>query len=444
MDREAIEALAELLDHRGPDHRGQCFEDELGVVHTRLSLLDLSSAAHQPFVDERYVLVYNGELYNFEALRHELEETGRRFATTSDTEVLFQLLASTPVDEVLPRLRGMFAFAFYDRVERRLTLARDRLGIKPLFYAEKDGCFAFASEWKALWTLVDPQLDETMALFSILGHADKARRRTLFRGLHQVEAGTLLVVDREGIHERRYYDVRDDIDETTYRELDGLSKREVVERFGELFEQSVRSMLIADAPLGTFVSGGVDSGLIAATARSVREVALFTSDVQGRHSEVEDARQTAAHLDAPLHRHGFEPERFLDRWTWCTWHYEAPIVTHTNAVPFADVAALARDTGVKAVLTGEGSDEMFLGYPRLLLDRYAKPIRLPYRALDAVYRRLPGFSRFVTSGPGLLSELEVQAQNYQRQRLRDDVLGRLQFVPARHRREQALTLLSLR
>ena len=444
VDIEPVLAMAELLRHRGPDHTGHHVAPGVALVHNRLSLLDPSPGAHQPFLHGRQALVYNGEIYNFQALRAALEEDGDVFTTTSDTEVLARSLARHGVRATLSRLRGMFAFAFVDLDARRLVLARDRAGIKPLFYAEHGRRVAFASEWKALWALLEPPLDEVLTLFSVLGHADKHTERCLFRGLHQVEPGTFVVADDTGLRVERYHHVLDDLDETIYRELDAASLADVRQRFAERFDHAVDSMLVADAPLGAFVSGGVDSGLIAATARRTRDVSLFSSDVVGRHSEIEDARATAAALGAPLDVHAFQPERFVERWTAATWQYEAPIVTHTNAVPFADVAALARDHGVKATLTGEGADELFLGYPQLLTRRYRRILGLPYRLLDALYRRLPGFSRFASPTPGLLSELEVEAQNYSRQRLRRDALARLDFVPARQRAEHVQSVLALR
>lgn len=437
--------------HRGPDHFATWMAPEapVGLAHNRLSLLDLSPAGHQPFLLEGNALVYNGELYDFREQRARLLAAGAVLRSTSDTEVLLHLLVRHGVPETLRRIRGMFAFAFWEAATRRLFLARDRMGIKPLFYWRRPGGeLLFASEMKALLAAGLPELDAVKVFYSPLGVLEKARVATAFRGLRQVEPGTFVVAEAgKEPRAETYFRLTDLAAEGTWRRLEAARPEAVLEEFSALFGAATSSMRVADAPMGAFVSGGVDSGLIA--ARAVRDgegermqpLSLFTADVAGPMSETAQARELARRLGQPLHESRFSSDDFLASWVATTWHYESPVVVHTNGAPLAAVARLARDHGVKAVLTGEGADEAFLGYPPQLAARYDRWLRLPYRLLDRVYGLAPPLQRFLTQtdARGLADELETLAQNLERQTLRREGLDRLAFVPAAQRRELYLS-----
>lgn len=447
---ELLAAMGEAQAHRGPDHFATWLAPDgaLGLAHNRLSLLDLSPAGHQPFLLGGNALVYNGELYNFRELRQELMAEGAALRSTSDTEVLLHLLVRHGVAAALRRIRGMFAFAFWEASSRRLYLARDRMGIKPLFYRQRAGELLFASELKALLAAGPdagrPEIDPVKVFYSPLGILEKSRVATAFRGVRHVEPGTFVFSEAGGEpRAETYFRLTDLADEGIWRRLEAARPAAVLEELSALFGAAIEGMRVADAPMGAFVSGGVDSGLIA--ARSVRDgegervqpLSLFTADVAGPLSETVYARELAQRLGRPLHESRFGPDDFLASWVATTWHYESPVVVHANGAPLAAVARLARQHGVKAVLTGEGADEAFLGYPPQLAARYDRWMRLPYELLDRIYGLAPPLQRFISQADArsLAGELETLVQNLERQTLRREGLARLAFVPAAQRRE---------
>ena len=445
VDAAVLERMGRAMEHRGPDHFGTFYERFVGFAHNRLSLMDLSSRGHQPFENNNYVLICNGEIYNYLELKDELMPLGVEFRSTSDVEALFWYLIHFGIEATLAKIRGMFAFAFYDHRNYELTLARDRIGIKPLFYAYQGYRLYFASEMKAILAATRLELDPVKALYSAAGILEKSRRHTVFRDVQHVEPGTYvtLAMDDRGPVVHKYFQLTDYLDEASYRRLDAAGPAAVTAEMDHRFGAAVRSMLMSDAPMGAFVSGGIDSSLIAAYAAEENpQLELFSADVVGRHSEAEDARALARAVDRPLHTYEFKPEMLVRDWVRATWHYESPIVVHTNAVPFLNVAATAREHGIKAVLTGEGSDELFLGYPKLLTRRYRQLLALPFELLKRLYALVPGLAGYVLESPGggLLADFELLVQHYERQRLRRDGLERLDFLPPKARQGHYLTL----
>ena len=395
---DRVEEMGLTMSHRGPDNFGTVQLSGLGMAHNRLSLIDLSSAANQPFRDEDHVLSYNGEIYNFREIRKRLErDYGVEFSTTSDTEVLFRSLIYDGIEECLKGLQGMFAFSFYDRRKNELYLARDRVGIKPLYYASLRGGFYWASEVKAIARSLGLKPDPIKTLFSISGIGENSSEFTLFKEIFQVRPATFMKVTSVRAPETvEYYRPADEFDRDYYDELDRMGPGRVTAEFDRLFNRSIESMLVSDAPLGAFVSGGVDSALIASAAsRKYSDFKLFTANVLGRFSEFADTQILASHIGAEIIDYKFEPGMMLRDWADVTYFYESPIVVHTNAIPFANVAAKARDSGVKAVLTGEGADELFLGYPRLLTKRFDKIAALPNTLLRSIYKIVPGLSEYL-------------------------------------------------
>ncbi len=443
---ELVETLGTMMTHRGPDNFSFIGLDRIGVSHNRLSLLDLSSAANQPFKNEDFTLVYNGEIYNFKEIRKRLEDEHKiRFETTSDTEVLFYSLIYDGIEKCLKQIKGMFAFAFYDKKKDELWLARDRLGIKPLYYHQQNGSFYWSSEIKALAQTLKLKLDPIKTLFAINGIAEKSSDYTMFEGVFPVKPGTYLKINSKSDQPELFYYYRaiDDFEPEIYKELDRRSRPEVVSEFEKLFVGSIESMLVSDAPLGTFVSGGIDSSLISAIANGFYpELKLFTANVTGPNSEFEDARTLARHIDSELFDYRFEPEMLLTDWAEVTYFYECPIVVHANSIPFANVAKLARRMNVKAVLTGEGADELFLGYPQLLTKRFNKFAAFPVNALMSLYGIVPKLKGYLfpNGKANSLDFVNQIVQGFESPRGSEENSEKFDFLSDKQRREQYLTL----
>ena len=442
--RDTLAAMASAMSHRGPDSHGVQVDGNFGCAHARLSIVDLSPAGNQPFSDPQGVLAYNGEIYNHAEIRKEMRLPPDRFQGCSDTATLFVCLQEWGVERTLRRIRGMFAFSWYDRRSRELYLCRDRFGIKPLLWKQEPGVFAFASEAKALAPAVSMRPDPIRVLHSLSGIAENSPRLTVFKDVFQVRPGTFLKVDSEGeAEERSYYSLAAEVSESRYRELSRLSMAEASEELTCRLSSSIQSMLMSDLPMGVFASGGIDSSVIAALAhRHTPGISLFTSNIVGPLSEFRDAQTLARYLDLPLHESRFEAEEMMQRWAKCTQHYEAPIVTHTNSIPFSKVAGKARESGIKSVLTGEGSDELFLGYPGLLAQRMQPVVAAPLNALKGLYSLLPSLKRFVVKDDQTTDDfLGLLVQGFERQRTREATMDQVYgFLPSSVRREHYQTI----
>jgi asparagine synthase (glutamine-hydrolysing) len=443
----AVETMGNLTAHRGPDNFSFLGIDQhVGLSHNRLSFLDLSPAANQPFRNENYALIYNGEIYNFREIRERLiKNYDIRFETTSDTEVLFYSLIYDGVHECLTQIRGMFAFAFYDKIKNEMWLARDRLGIKPLYYYQKGETFYWSSEIKALTQTLDLRPDPLRTLFAVNGIGETSNEYTLFNNVFPVKPGSYLKIQCGQCQPQEffYYKILDDFQPERYRELEKKSPADVLAEFDLLMNQSVERMLVSDVPVGTFASGGLDSSLISAIAnKNYPNLKLFTANVLGKFSEYEDAKTLSRHLGAELVDYKFEPEMMLRDWAEVTYFYECPIVIHTNAIPFSNIARLTRETGVKAVLTGEGADELFLGYPRLVAQRYDKFAKFPVNFIKSFYKFVPGLAEY------LFPDRKQTAVEFANQLIRQfeapsreaEMEGKFEFLPEAKRREQLLTV----
>ncbi len=446
---ETAKQLGLAMTHRGPDNFGFELRGKVAFAHNRLSLLDLSEAANQPFSNSRYCLIYNGEIYNFQENRTRLQnEFDVEFKTTSDTEVLFYSLIHEGIDKCLSTSKGMFAFAFYDQVEETLWLARDRMGIKPLYYHESNGAFYWASEIKAIARTLALQPDPVRTLFAVNNMAEKSAEYTLFSDVKSVRPGTYLQIKRNSFaKEVSYYDVVDDFDIDYYNELDAKGSDEIVDHFDGLFSEAVRKMLVSDAPVGAFVSGGIDSSMIASVAaKKDANIKLFTANVVGKYSEFSDVEALSKHIAGEIYEYRFEPEMMLRDWAEVTYHYDCPIVVHVNALPFSNVARLARDSNVKAVLTGEGADELFLGYPKLLTRRYDAIASMPKNMIETVYKIHPKLHSYVfgSNGHTPISFINKLVHGFELQELEKRADEKLSGLSKRNRREQFMTIKMLR
>ena len=323
-------------------------------------------------------------------------------------------------------------------------MVRDRLGIKPLFYAILDGTLFFSSEMKALTHTLSLSLDEPRILYSTLGILEKSLELTAFKELFHVPPGHIVHFSAKGLSKSRYFSLSGLIDEKSWSRRKRAGFQEAVAEFKSLFEESVKKMLISDAPMGAYVSGGIDSSLIAATACHFAkpDFKLFTTNVLGKYSEFEDAKELSKAINRELFDYPFEPNFFIRDITRVTWHYESPVVVHANAVPFSNVSGLARKANVKAVLTGEGSDEMFLGYPRLLTRRYDNLIKLPFTLIEKLYSLIPPLRSYIKGGgaAGMDVLFEKLTHNFTRDLLREEGMQRLDFLNQRERKEHYLTI----
>lgn len=350
------------LQHRGPDGRGLLSANGIAVGHVRLSILDLSERASQPIatLDGGGVLVYNGEVYNYRELRTELERGGVRFTSTGDTEVVLQALAHWGPERAIPRFNGMFAFAYYDTRSRALWLARDRLGIKPLYLAEKGPELLFGSEPQAI--LAHPAMTRqpnrlAIASFLLRGRPDP--RMTLFEGIEAMEPGMWWRVDGEGIRRRRWFHVLDALDVERLLEERATT---APARFEAALAESVRLHLASDVPLATICSGGVDSSLITAMARRhYPELRSYVADLPFARGEGDAAQRVADSLGIPLTRVKVNQEVYLRHWPEAV-HYDGHPCFHRSNVALLALVRLCRADGVKVLLNGEGADELFGGY----------------------------------------------------------------------------------
>lgn len=364
-----LKRMTDEIAHRGPDGEGHWIEGNVGLGHRRLAILDLSPAGHQPMVsaDHRFVLTYNGEIYNFRELRAELQAIGYWFRSKTDSEVVLYALAEWGV-QALDRFNGMFALALWDRKSQTLLLARDRYGIKPLYYAQQGSLFIFGSEQKAMLTVpgFERQLDQS-ALLEYFTFQNFFTDRTLLRGVKLLPAGHYATFDLRhpspSLQVVQYWDFH-------FREpSDPTGIQDYREELDRLFQQAVNRQLVSDVELGCYLSGGIDSGSISAiAARSYPYLKSFTcgfdlssaSGIELAFDERTKAEAMSYHFKTEHYEmvlKAGDMERILPK---LAWHLEEPRVG--QSYPNYYVAQLASKF-VKVVLSGAGGDELFGGYP---------------------------------------------------------------------------------
>ncbi|SDI65253.1 asparagine synthase (glutamine-hydrolysing) [Actinokineospora alba] len=384
VDPELLAAMGATLHHRGPDDSGVWFEGSVGFAHTRLSIIDLDASV-QPMesASGRQHLAFNGEILNYRQLRTELPDYPYR--TKGDTETLLALYDKHGVNGT-SKLRGQFAYALHDAETGELHLVRDRMGILPLYYYADDKVFAFASEIKALYPVIgSPEVDQE-SLHDYLAHRSVPAPFTLVKGVRKVPQGHRLTLGRDGqLRLRQYWEV------PVRPARVGCGPAEAVELVAEALDEALRDALVADVPVGAYLSGGVDSSLITALIAKARDGADLHTFSAGfgdaRVDEVEWARKVADIVGSKHHEVIVTAEDFRESWTKLSWHRDAPLSEPADVAVFK-LAELAR-RDVKVVLSGEGSDELFGGYPKY---RFARATRwaglLPALPRGAVLRRL--------------------------------------------------------
>jgi len=396
VNRAVLDQMAEVIRHRGPDGDGWFVDGEVGLGHRRLSIIDLGGGA-QPIGSEdgKLQLVFNGEIYNFVELRVELEAFGHKFKTRSDTEVIVHAYEQWGVDCV-KRFNGMFAFALWDGHKRELFLARDHLGIKPLYYVEIGNRLLFSSEIKALLQDPDcPREVDTESLAELFTFRYVPSPKTLFKRIFKLPPGHWMLATRTGLQITRFWNW-----------VPGKRRQEreeaLVEEYQTLLEDAVRLQLRSDVPLGLFLSSGVDSGVLLAIMSQYASgpVQTFTIGFEEgeKTNEIEDARKMARKFGADHYHMTVTPEDYVQYFERYMMDLEEP-VGHEAAPAFHFVSKITRQR-VKVALTGQGADEPWAGY-----DRY-KGVKL-----SGPYCRMPKFvtndlAHLIGKMPGRMERLK--------------------------------------
>jgi asparagine synthase (glutamine-hydrolysing) len=390
-----IRAMTDVIRHRGPDDSGELLGHHLGLGMRRLSIIDLEGS-HQPVSNGsgQVTVVFNGEIYNFCELRKNLAADGHTFRTQGDTEVIVHQYEKDG-EACVEALRGMFAFALWDTAAQKLMLARDRLGIKPLYYVDTGEALIFASEIKSIlkYPGLHPELDP-QALSDFLSLKYVPSPQTLFRNIYSLPPGCLLICDRSGVHTRPYWDL-------SFAPQSGGSEAERAEQLESLLRESVRLHLQSDVPFGAFLSGGLDSSTIVAIMSSYLDqpVETFSIGFSGEGSalsEAKYARRVAEHFGTRHNEITIGASDFVGRVERVIWHLDQPVA---DLACFANMMlAEAASQTVKMVLTGEGGDELFAGYARYSGERLSPfttrlPAFLKSWTLQAAEQAFPGRRR---------------------------------------------------
>ncbi|MBD3244249.1 MAG: asparagine synthase (glutamine-hydrolyzing) [Chitinivibrionales bacterium] len=362
VDREVLNAMTDVLAHRGPNGRGTFIGDNVGLGHRRLSIIDLGGGA-QPIANEdnSVTVVFNGEIYNYIELRRELYKHGHHFKTESDTETIVHAYEQWG-DDCVDKFNGIFAFALWDERAGRLLLARDHLGVKPLYYFQAGEHLAFASEVKSLMQNPDCPVDvDIAALAHLFTYRFVPSPRTMFQGISKLPPGHLMVADSSGIAIRRHWNYRPE-------PLRNANEADLLDMYRSLVTDAVRLQLRSDVPVGLFFSSGVDSGMLLALMRELGGDPLYTFTIGfsggERTNETDDAREVARRLGTRHTEMIVGPEDYMRYYERYLWDVEEPLGNET-AVAFYFVSKIASER-VKVALTGQGVDEPWGGYHRYL------------------------------------------------------------------------------
>lgn len=389
-----LKQMTGILEHRGPDAEGIYNNNVVGLGHRRLSIIDLSENANQPMHshNNRYVICYNGEIYNFKKISNELNILPR---TSSDTEVLLETFAKLGVESI-HRFNGMFAAAIYDKKEEKLFLFRDRMGIKPIYYFYDGKNFAFASELKSLTSVKSIQNQLTInksaiSTFLYLGYIPEPH--SIYQNIYKMPAGSFLVVERNKITISQYWNLEEQVEQNTAKNF-----LQVKTKFKELITDSVRLRLISDVPYGVFLSGGTDSSLVAAIARQLASQKIKTFTIgfkEEKYNEAPHAKSIAKFLDTEHYEFILSHSDIIPLLEEIHSTYDEPFAD-SSAIPTMLISKLARKH-VKMALCGDGGDELFLGYGSY---QWAKRLSNPVISL---------FRKQIASALWLMSEREKRA-----------------------------------
>ena len=360
IDERVLTKMRDSLEHRGPDDKGLFIENNIGLGHRRLSILDVSLAGHQPFLSEdgRYALVYNGEIYNFKEFYPELKSNGFDIRTTSDTEVLMKLFQLHGL-KMLNRLNGMFAFAIWDKLEKKLTVVRDRMGVKPLYYSFYNETFYFASEQKALFTAGVPLKMAQDGLEEYIFNRFVAGENTLYQNVKKVLPGHIMTIHEGGkTTNNNWWSLKTEIQNQP-------EIKNPVEWFRETFDDSVKMRMVSDVPVGVMLSGGLDSSSILASLHHQKYKDIQTFNIgfkEKEHNEAHLAKMMAEKFDYGFQTMQLEDKNLYDQLISSTYFQDEPIM-HLSEPHLLAVSQMAKPS-VKVLLSGEGADELMGGYVR--------------------------------------------------------------------------------
>jgi asparagine synthase (glutamine-hydrolysing) len=385
--------MADSIAYRGPDDHGLWSDPEVGIAltHRRLAIVDLSPAGHQPMIsaDGRFIVIFNGEIYNFMDLRSELEVRGVQFRGHSDTEVMLEAFAIYGIAPTVKRLIGMFTIAVWDRRERALCLVRDRLGIKPLYWMKQGSLFLFGSELKALraypnWS---PRIDRS-AVASFMRHNYIPAPHTIYESVYKLEQGTILTLPWSSEpHIDKFWDARSVAKAGLARPLQATD-HEMVDRLEMLLGDAVKRRMIADVPIGAFLSGGIDSSTVAALMKAANAGPVRTYTIGFEHSGYDEATHAAAvakHLGTDHTEMTVTPQDALDVIPKLAEMYDEPFAD-SSQIPTYLVSAMTR-RHVTVALSGDGGDELFGGYTRYQQTSRLTRLRLLPRPLRSAIAR---------------------------------------------------------
>ena len=366
VDERILIKMRDSLEHRGPDDKGIFIDNNIGFGHRRLSILDVSSAGHQPFLsnDGRYVMTYNGEIYNYKEFYPELKSNGFDIETTSDTEVLMKLFELHGL-KMLHRLNGMFAFAIWDKLEKKLIVARDRMGVKPLYYSFYNEIFYFASEQKALFTAGVPLKMAQEGLEEYIFNRFVAGENTLYQNVKKVLPGHVMTLHEGGkVTTEKWWDLK--------KEIQNQPKiTNPVEWFRETFDDSIKMRMISDVPVGILLSGGLDSSSVLASLhhQNYKDIQTFNIGFKEKeHNESHLAKMMAEKFDYGFHTMQLENQNLYDQLLSATYFQDEPIM-HLSEPHLLALSKMAKPS-VKVLLSGEGADELMGGYVRYKALKY--------------------------------------------------------------------------
>ncbi|MCC6477233.1 asparagine synthase (glutamine-hydrolyzing) [bacterium] len=386
VDSSLLEKMTEIMFHRGPDAGGNWISEsrQVGLGNRRLAIIDLDPRSNMPlrFPERGLTITYNGEIYNYRDTRAELEAKGHRFETNSDTEVILHAYDEWDFDAI-HKLRGMFAFALWDEPRKRLWVARDRLGIKPVIYYLKDGVFAFASEIQQFSESGAFKLsDDLTALYDSLTYGYIPSPKTAFKELRKLEAGHYLIYENGLLRDQEYWDVRE-------FGTNDLAREKAVELIRESLEEAISLRLVADVPVGTLLSGGIDSSCVTWYAQKLSDHPLFTFSVGfDARSELGDAKIVADSVKSNHVIKHYNVESAKEDFARWMFLYGEPH-GDSSIFPTTLVSQMAREK-VTVALSGDGGDEVFWGYKRYLhfpehYDNHGFPFRGAFRNLVHKY-----------------------------------------------------------
>ena len=373
--RDKVQGMTNALQHRGPDVEGLYNDDLISLGHRRLSIIDLSTSANQPFIDPsgRFVLVFNGEIYNYRSLKEEL--SNYNFTTTSDTEVLMAAFITWGIDCV-HRLKGMFAFAMWDTRLEKLWLVRDRLGVKPLLFAKINGCVLFASERRALTSsqMFNRELDQ-QALFEFLSYQSTGYPGAILKHIRQLKAGSFLEITKNKTYEIQYWKPSSIVMQT------GMNDADIRKTIFNKINEAVASRMVSDVPMGAFLSGGIDSSAVVALMSLNSSSKINTFNVAFTEADFDEsvyAEQVSKRFGTHHEKVLLKPEDFLSNVEEALSVMDSPSMDGVNTYV---ISKAIRETGIKVAMSGIGGDELFAGYPTFLQYYKLKKVRSGYAAL---------------------------------------------------------------